>query len=84
MSLLPAEFTLDAFDGHDPNGTWTFFIADVSAGGGQSQLGSWELDITAIPEPGAWMLALGLISLGVAGGRRFKESPGIVAVPPGP
>jgi hypothetical protein len=34
----------------NPNGTWTLFIADLSAGG-QSQLVNWELDITAVPEP---------------------------------
>ena len=32
------------------NGTWTLFLADLSAGA-QSQLVSWELDITAVPEP---------------------------------
>ena len=35
----------------NPNGVWTLFIADVSGGGGTSQLTSWELDITAVPEP---------------------------------
>ncbi len=41
---------LDAFNGLDPNGTWTLFIADLS-GGGQSTLVDWGLDITAVPEP---------------------------------
>jgi hypothetical protein len=39
-----------SYNGLNPNGTWTLFIADLSAGG-QSQLVSWELDITAVPEP---------------------------------
>jgi subtilisin-like proprotein convertase family protein len=40
-----------AFGGLNPNGTWTLFIADLSAGA-QSQLVSWTLDITAeVPEP---------------------------------
>ena len=39
-----------SYNGMNPNGTWTLFIADLSAGG-QSQLVSWELDITAVPEP---------------------------------
>jgi hypothetical protein len=32
-------------------GQWTLFIADVSAGGGNESVNSWELDITAVPEP---------------------------------
>jgi subtilisin-like proprotein convertase family protein len=39
-----------SYNGMNPNGTWTLFIADLSAGG-QSELLSWELDITAVPEP---------------------------------
>jgi hypothetical protein len=39
-----------AFNDKNPNGTWTLFIADMSAGA-QSQLVSWSLDITAVPEP---------------------------------
>jgi hypothetical protein len=39
------------FGGMNPNGTWTLFFADLSGGGGQSQLTGWSLDITAIPEP---------------------------------
>jgi hypothetical protein len=42
----------------NPNGVWTLFIADVSGGGGQSVLNSWELDITAVPEPVNWALAV--------------------------
>ena len=40
------------YNGMNPNGTWTLFLADLSAGG-QSQLVSWELDLTssAVPEP---------------------------------
>jgi hypothetical protein len=33
------------------NGAWTLFIADVSPGGGNETVNSWELDITAVPEP---------------------------------
>src|ERR1035441_3726888 len=39
-----------SYNGMNPNGTWTLFIADLSAGG-QSELLGWELDITAVPEP---------------------------------
>jgi len=46
----PGTVTFGALNGLNPNGTWTLFIADLSAGG-QSQLVSWSLDITAVPEP---------------------------------
>jgi hypothetical protein len=49
-----------SYSGLNPNGTWTLFLADLSAGGGQSQLVSWELDITAVPEP--VNVALGVIA----------------------
>ena len=39
------------FQNMDPNGTWTLFFADVSAGGGQATLNGWSLDITTVPEP---------------------------------
>ena len=44
--------TLDGtFRNADPNGTWTLFIADVSAGGGPATVNDWSLNITIIPEP---------------------------------
>ena len=58
----PSAFTgaqtalLSSFNGNDPNGRWTLFLSDVSAGG-QGQLVSWSLDITAIPEPATTALA---------------------------
>jgi subtilisin-like proprotein convertase family protein len=39
-----------SYNAMNPNGTWTLFLADLSAGG-QSQLVNWSLDITAVPEP---------------------------------
>ncbi|MEI7534588.1 MAG: hypothetical protein WCK57_09475 [Verrucomicrobiae bacterium] len=39
------------YGGKDPNGVWTLFFADVSAGGGNATLNGWSLDITAVPEP---------------------------------
>jgi hypothetical protein len=42
---------LDSFNGLDPNGSWTLYIADVASGGGFGTLRSWGLEITAIPEP---------------------------------
>ncbi len=42
---------LSNFNGMNPNGTWTLFVADMS-GGGVSTVTAWGLDITAVPEPG--------------------------------
>jgi subtilisin-like proprotein convertase family protein len=42
--------SLSAFNGLDPNGTWTLFFADRSAGD-QSTLAGWSLEITTVPEP---------------------------------
>lgn len=61
----PRTSHLSSFNGLDPNGTWTLFIADLS-GGAPTTLNSWSLEITgsAIPEPTrALLLAIGLGSL---------------------
>jgi len=47
---------LASFDGSNPNGTWTLFLSDVSAGN-QSTVVSWGLNITATPEPSTLALA---------------------------
>jgi len=41
----------DAFANLDPHGEWTLFIADVSAGGGETTVVSWSLEIEAVVEP---------------------------------
>jgi len=46
-----SRIALSAYNNLDPNGLWYLFISDVSGGGGQSQVNSWELDIAAVPEP---------------------------------
>jgi subtilisin-like proprotein convertase family protein len=48
----------------DPNGTWTFFIADMSSGGGTETVNSLTLSIISVPEPSA----LALAGVGLAGG----------------
>jgi subtilisin-like proprotein convertase family protein len=52
-SYTPDGGSLNAFNGSDPNGTWTLFFADMASGGGTgpSTLVSWSLGITAVPEP---------------------------------
>jgi subtilisin-like proprotein convertase family protein len=49
-SYTPDGGSLASFNGMNPNGTWTLFFADLSAGG-TSTLQGWSLDITAVPEP---------------------------------
>ena len=46
----PTDDALDAFDGENPNGTWTLFIAD-DASGDLGDLNSWCLDIETVPPP---------------------------------
>jgi hypothetical protein len=53
------------YGGMDPNGTWTLFFADVSAGGGNATLNGWSLDISATPAvPEPVNVALGVFGLG--------------------
>jgi len=51
---------LSSFDGNPASGTYTLFLANLSAGS-PSTIVSWGLDITAVPEPAA-------IALGALGG----------------
>ena len=61
-----------AYNGMDPNGTWTLFIADM-AGGDQLKLVSWSLQITAVPEPVNVALGVfGSVFLVVAVGRHQR------------
>ena len=46
---VPSAF-LDSFEGTNPNGTWTLYLADLS-NGGESTVNGWGLNITTIPEP---------------------------------
>ena len=66
----PQSALLGSFDGSNPNGTWTLFLADLS-GGGQSTLVGWTADIVTVPEPGSWaLLGLGLLGTVVMMRRR--------------
>lgn len=47
--------TFDSFNGLNPVGTWTLFLADLS-GNHVSQLNSWGLDLEVVPEPTTWAL----------------------------
>jgi MYXO-CTERM domain-containing protein len=52
---------LDSFTGTSPNGTWTLFLADLSAGS-QGFLNNWTVNISTVPEPPA-MALLGMGAL---------------------
>ena len=72
FDTAPVTATLDSFVGTNPNGLWTFYIADVS-GGASGILESWELSLTTVPEPSTLALAIvgGLLLGGVF--RRRKQ-----------
>jgi subtilisin-like proprotein convertase family protein len=46
---------LGTFNGMDPKGVWTLYLADVSSGS-ESTLVSWSLTATVIPEPSSALL----------------------------
>ena len=67
---------LGAFSKMDPSGNWSLVLADVSAGGGQSQVLSWGLDITtaSVPEPSTLAFAgLALAGLLIARRRQYSR-----------
>jgi len=47
---------LSSFDGTNPNGTWTLFLADLAAGN-QSQEGPVTVTVVTVPEPATLALA---------------------------
>ena len=53
----PRTATLSSFNGLDPNGSWTLFLADTSQGG-TATLKGWSISVKAIPEPGVYTLLL--------------------------
>jgi len=57
--------TLGTFNNSSANGEWTLFFADMTAGGGQSQLTGWSLNIMPVPEPAN--LALIIFGVGFVG-----------------
>ena len=60
-----------AYNGMDPVGNWTLYVADVVGGSyGSSTLNSWSMDITAVPEP--MNVAAGLFAAVFAGFHLFR------------
>ena len=52
--------TLSAFNGTNPNGSWTLFISDRS-GGDVATLNGYSVSVTAVPEPAQTVLVMGAI-----------------------
>ena len=64
---------LGIFNGMDPNGVWSLYVSDLSAGG-EGTLVGWGLEISAVPEPStATLLASGAAALLLLGRQRRKS-----------
>jgi len=75
----PSTAGLSVFDSLNASGTWTLFIADLSPGG-TSELASWQLIVSPVPEPSVLSLeVLGLVAVSAVvwsrKQRRLKQPP---------
>lgn len=59
LDTTPRTTSLTSFNGLDPNGLWTLFVADVSSAG-TAKVASWRIQVTGntIPEPTSLLLAI--------------------------
>lgn len=73
VDTTPRTRLLDQFNGLDPNGSWTLFVADFSSGD-QGTVTDWGLEISAVPEPANVALAIfgGVVGT-VFAVRRWRE-----------
>ena len=81
-TLLATTYTIDfntpgfhdAFNGLNPNDTWTLFFADT-VNGDTTTVNSWSLDITAVPEPvNVAMAVFGVVVVAAGGVRRYLKA----------
>lgn len=63
---------LGVFTGGNANGEWTLFLADMH-GGGMTQLQSWGMTITGIPEPTTWSLLVAGFGMFAYGQYRLRQ-----------
>jgi hypothetical protein len=54
---------LSLFQDGNANGLWTFFIADLSPGGGTANLNNVILTIMTVPEPQTWVMFGGGVAM---------------------
>jgi hypothetical protein len=59
---------LSSFQGTNPNGNWTLFVADLEIGG-TAKLLEWQLQVAVVPEPAQHGIAAGTILLLLAAAR---------------
>lgn len=64
--------SLSSFNGLSANGSWTLFLADLSADD-TSTLVSWGLEIEAVPEPTTWALIAFAMMAGVVTTGRWLQ-----------
>jgi hypothetical protein len=55
LDTTPRTAFLSSFNGLDPNGEWSLYVADVATGDTMT-LASWSLNITLVPEPSTFLL----------------------------
>jgi len=63
---------LSLYQNTAPNGVWTFFIADLSGGGGNATLNNVVLSIMTVPEPQTWVMLGGGLAVLFLYRRRYK------------
>ena len=64
--------SLADFDGKSANGTWTFFLADLSWGE-VTTVTNWGLDIEVVPEPVTWALIGFCLVVGSVQAMRWQQ-----------
>lgn len=69
----PRTAPLSAFNGLNPNGTWTLTLSDWAGPDFEtSTLTNWKLEVTPVPEPAEYGIVAGLSLLGFAWIRRTR------------
>lgn len=68
----PRTAGLSEFNGLNPNGLWTLFVADLGTGG-TARLEGWSLELSSVPEPVHGALAIGALLLLGGAVRRYNS-----------
>jgi subtilisin-like proprotein convertase family protein len=72
----PRTAPLAAFNGLNPNGTWTLTLSDWAGPDAEtSTLTNWKLEVTPVPEPATYGIVAGLALIGFAWIRRARGCP---------